>query len=546
MNSVDNILELKNISYYNLKNTGIPLSEKLKVVKFNTEMEVKLGEKANLIINGDFFDTNEELLIEKVNGDAIGEIKNYTILAEKFGEESIQLSCGEFSQIINIKVVGIDANQEVGEVSDSTITDQNKNTILDSNGELWQVYPETKKIGKDIKRYIGGWIYIGKEPTEYEYQLHNDDTLWSGDTKLAENVKEFLGHYALDNNGNLIDIYNTNSVAITDIESWVETWRFDMPELTSWCLALKKDGTLWKRMEVEKNAPVNEFEKIAENVKAINQKGYLSNDGKYISFLGGEEIDRVESIPVYFDNGGQYYIGKDGSTYWYVSGKWINMGEIKLVDGCTTGMDSYCLTESGEIYKMNYTMPSYEKLIDHAKKITRIYLQNGIWKVLYQGDDGLWRSVDEKNVGTKENPIAFAAAYRNSDMYFLEDYGVVNDYNVTKNGVLILNHVREIISTTDRITVQIFAIRTDGTLWNINGVPEMVLNLNSSAVLKGDVNEDGEVNEQDVQLILRYVCGKEELNTDQQNLADVDTDGVVDIQDLRKILRYVRGKTIEL
>ena len=89
---------------------------------------------------------------------------------------------------------------------------------------------------------------------------------------------------------------------------------------------------------------------------------------------------------------------------------------------------------------------------------------------------------------------------------------------------------------------KIYAIRTDGTLWEITDVQKQVLDLNSGAVVLGDVNADGEVDIQDLRSILRYVCEKEEFNEDQKSAADVDANGEVDIKDLRKVIRYVSGK----
>lgn len=63
---------------------------------------------------------------------------------------------------------------------------------------------------------------------------------------------------------------------------------------------------------------------------------------------------------------------------------------------------------------------------------------------------------------------------------------------------------------------------------------------------KGDVNEDGEVNVKDLQIILRGVCEKIELTERQKLIADVVKDGKVDIHDLRKELRFVCGKIEEL
>lgn len=63
-----------------------------------------------------------------------------------------------------------------------------------------------------------------------------------------------------------------------------------------------------------------------------------------------------------------------------------------------------------------------------------------------------------------------------------------------------------------------------------------------ASYLRGDVNEDGEVEIVDLRIILKGVCEKIELTERQLIIADVTDDGKVDIYDLRKELRYVCGK----
>lgn len=123
-----------------------------------------------------------------------------------------------------------------------------------------------------------------------------------------------------------------------------------------------------------------------------------------------------------------------------------------------------------------------------------------------------------------------------------EDNIVTKDEMSQGMGVEILNHVERIWRDHDRG----YALRTDGTIWDITDVPKMVLDLKTSTYVKGDVNEDGEVNIKDLQLILRGVCEKIELTERQIMIADVVKDGKVDIQDLRKELRFVCGKITEL
>ncbi len=546
LKSIEPILNLNKIEQYNLKNTGISANDKWKLVKFSTEFDLALGEQANWITNGEFFD-DDELIIEKQKGEDAGRIVGGTIVGVAAGEETIKISGGSNSQIIHVKVKGIQPDQEVGKKSDSTIKDSDKYTVLNSNGELWQVYPETKKVGKNVKRYVGGWIYSGDDSEEYAYQLQNDNTLWSDKTKLAENVKDFSSHYVLDNTGRLIDIYNKDAVIVENVATWSERTNVDWTngeKRTEYCYVLKTDGTLWERTEVGKNEKVKEFQKIAENVKEINNSGYLDQNGYYKSFDGKNDLENVEVMPEGSFGYGQYYVGKDGHTYFQRWAQWtgemktLDLGEMKILDFMVvwSADTAYILTESNEMYKI--TDNGYEKIADHVQKMVNGYVQ------AYQGEDGLWRSFEKNTTGTKENPVAIESIYNNYNEYQLEDYGVVNDYNVTKNGILLLTHVKEMFSLDDYAETgrKIYAIRTDGTLWEITDVQKQVLDLNSGAVVLGDVNADGEVDIQDLRSILRYVCEKEEFDEDQKSVADVDANGEVDIKDLRKVIRYVSGK----
>ena len=163
----------------------------------------------------------------------------------------------------------------------------------------------------------------------------------------------------------------------------------------------------------------------------------------------------------------------------------------------------------------------------------------------YKGTDGLWRKYSDGKSGTTEEPVVAQTVYLNGSsdhIWKLEDCGVANDYNVKKNDIFILNHVKELVLLGKWGEKRVYAIRTDGTLWDITGVPEKLVDLNSGKKLAGDVNADGEVDIQDLRSILRYVCEKEEFDEDQKSAADVDANGEVDIKDLRKVIRYVSGK----
>lgn len=74
----------------------------------------------------------------------------------------------------------------------------------------------------------------------------------------------------------------------------------------------------------------------------------------------------------------------------------------------------------------------------------------------------------------------------------------------------------------------------------------LIAKFSNLEILKGDVNNDGIVDIQDLKKLLRYVCGKENLTEDQLLVGNVNNDESVDIQDLRKLLQYICGKETKL
>ena len=294
---------------------------------------------------------------------------------------------------------------------------------------------------------------------------------------------------------------------------------------------------------------------IAKNVKELDYNGYLSEKEGYISFEEGRNIEDAAEMPKQI-GWVEYYVAKNGHTYINVSSswnerKWVDLGNTEIV---TAGY-SYWIeddfgfavcyqTKDGEVYRIKEDEEK-SKLIAQNVKEVKSY-DDGV----YIGTDGLARTFRENKTGTKEDPVILLQMNvydgQNDGEWTLEDYGVPYDYNFVKNGVLVLTHVKEFFWIGDgNQGAYAMAIRTDGTVWNVEGVPEQVLDLNTK-VIKGDLDGDNEVNITDLRTILRAVCEKETLTETQTLSADVNEDGKVDIQDLRKVLRFVCGKEKEL
>ena len=60
-----------------------------------------------------------------------------------------------------------------------------------------------------------------------------------------------------------------------------------------------------------------------------------------------------------------------------------------------------------------------------------------------------------------------------------------------------------------------YALRTDGTVWDVTDVPKMLLDLGQSTVEPGDVVGDSKVTTRDLMIVLYGVSGRNTL-TDEQ------------------------------
>ena len=169
----------------------------------------------------------------------------------------------------------------------------NTSKLLTSNGELWDLYPEASCIKRNVKDYVSEWVYSGSDAAHVEYALDYDNVLWSGETKIAENIQKYDGHYALTADHMLIDIYNDQGTRLEGVSDWVQdvsTEYDETGESYKWTTTyvLKQDGTLWSREEVEKSAAVTPFQKVTNGVKQLFEGYYLADDGKYYYFDGTE------------------------------------------------------------------------------------------------------------------------------------------------------------------------------------------------------------------------------------------------------------------
>lgn len=66
------------------------------------------------------------------------------------------------------------------------------------------------------------WIYSGTDYVVADYILDKDGNLYSETDKVAENVKDTEGHYALTNDDKLINLYNDGNDVTDNVVDWKE------------------------------------------------------------------------------------------------------------------------------------------------------------------------------------------------------------------------------------------------------------------------------------------------------------------------------------
>ena len=540
LDNIDALFSMNQLEYINLSGTAVSKDDRWKLAKISKTAEGNKGFDIPIVANGDIFDDDFKMNI--VEGEQIVGLSHYSVSAvngKEYGTAKIHISYYDYSADVVVTVKGIPADQEVGEKSELSSLTAGQMGILTSNGKLWDIYPEPKSVRTDVKKYVSGWVYSGQDEVVFKYALDSKNVLWSQEQKLAENIKRVTGHYALNDQDVLVDIYNQNSVEIENVDSWYEYsvgtgfdeyGKHEGYETNTY--VLKKDGTLWVRLEVGKNAVVNSFKKVVENVKEINDGGYLKENGDFVAYYDGQiKKSGIANLGGWCD-----YVGLDGNTYLDMDGKDVNIGKVKVVE-CVYADEAYfCLTEDNRLLKCY----SSGNVITVATGVQKL---RGMQGAFYMTSDGKWFTLEGKT-GTEAAPIVCrsdrSADYENA--YTLNDCGNVYDYNVMINDVVVLTHVKDMWSDWYEGKKYFFAVRTDGTLWDVTDIPKLVLDLNTETYVRGDVNEDGIVNIEDLRIVLSGVCGKIQFTERQIKSADVVDDGKVDIQDLRKELRFVCGK----
>lgn len=539
------LYNLANLLYY-FRYTGVQISDndKLELIRSFVEKEdYSKGDLINIPLSYSILHWNENLHIDVNGGDTESiEIKQndsdtVKVLAKDKGVVELTLTLGNASVKTVISIKGADENPETGDNNDEEIMDFNtvagiSHTILTNNGDLWRVYPEAKKIRSNVRKYVSKWIYtIDQDSSEVvDYSLDNNDDLWSGNNKIQSNIKDVDGHYAITNDNELINLYNDNDTVVKGVKDWTE--------YETYTIIYKEDGSLWFREEVGKNRKPADWKKIDDHVVQYSgyRRMYLTQSGELKSIYIDEDngdyyctIDASDVAMVDFVN--SFYYGNDGNCYLDLD-RFTDIGNLKIkkwqyLDG------GFCiLTDDNKLYTVNEKENGNKQLIAESiidlGETSRYDEDKGgyIWTVWVKNSQGTYYYIVDGKLSQTD------------------DFNKSNGENYTRNGVVLLTNVKD---TWDSVWIgKKYALRADGTVWDVTDVPKMLLDLGQSTVEPGDVDGDSKVTTRDLMIVLYGVSGRNTLTDEQVQAADIDGDGKVSVSDLTRILYYVSGRNTTL
>ena len=350
----------------------------------------------------------------------------------------------------------------------------NQSIIVDSNHNMWTVYPTAKQLAENVQYGIeydenDNFIYVDME-----------NNLWVNNKKIISNVEEADENYALDADGVLYSNH-TGEKILTEVKSWkIVSEKKGEYDYEDFLYALKEDNTLWKKSET------SQFQEVKDNVKQLASWAYLEADGAITAFNDTwNHVDEKGSRLLDFDAVEAYY-DTNGTLKYQYYGSWTKdtsniSGEIvDIVDGAGQAANSYYfLTENGDVYVPYNTTP-------FLKNIADIYE----WRTW--GTDGIcFVGIDGSYYDHAGNKLGADSVLKEINPLQLKGNGDGTYSVVTEEGTEVLDYVVDLWrGGLVGDFCNIYVLRTDGTVWKIGsyglgsdgiGTPEKVLDLTQTS-----------------------------------------------------------------
>ena len=481
------LADLKSLRCLELDNTGVSDEEKWNFQEIPDEISGLPGDKMPILKYYFLIDIETDILdgaeyISELEGDYAettllkqGTAKIHVTYTKELSKDVVvkvnspkdQTLGDNYQGNVEIKKADLEKNEN-SEIS------EDKAYLLDSNGTLWSTNPEVKKIQENVKLYIADSVYKSSEidywpiDTYLGYYVDNDNTLWTVEhQKIAENIAEAGPGGAIDNKGNFYDLHADDPKPIANVTRWQSGSGFTM--------ILKSDGSVWGRSGYEENGV---FSKLSDNVIDIvrwdsNSGGYLKSDGTIVSIRYSKSSCDTEEYHVdasafgscersYYDENGYFYLLDDDRC----------VGNVKVKDILNVGVFNLVLSEDNTLYLTEDWGNDLIKVDSGVSLLNRDY-RDGIetsWQ--YKKQNGKYYRVSDDQSVNEMSQVRI----KNIDEYCLYTTYDNHEQALVKYDTVFLDHVVDIWTDQDKT----YALRTDGSVWNVTNAPVKMGTLNES------------------------------------------------------------------
>ena len=404
--------------------------------------------------------------------------------AKKAGKTHLHIKLGSIEKDIEIIIKDADANPDIGKETDVEIyypkpdiswgSTNDEAVILDNNGQLWSLYPKTEKVQSDVKEYVSQWVYDRRECKHYSYVIDKNDSLWMEGVKKLDDVQKVDFPYALDKQNILHNLHTGEQ--IPNVKEWVPNENNNGTMFKGTSYILKMDGTLWYASTFSSIYEEDVLRELDTGVeRLVGKYGYIKTDGTYYSFSRNVIAENVKDVNAdiggYYDTNGDYYVP------WYSD--YRNVGKMDVREKISFYQNSqrvmYFLTTDDKLYCYD-EVNGVEFIASEVESLGLVEGSNLALDYLYKTKDGRYFTVTGEQM--KEGMVKRAnSTYPTYTMHLTKD----GDYEARKNGAVRMTKVKDIWTNQGRG----FALRTDGTIWDITGNPEKVFESNMDILVSG-------------------------------------------------------------
>ena len=497
LTDIQALKNLRDLQSLSLKNTGVTDEQKWKFAGIQ-DIVLSPGEKAYIPQYEYLF--SPEITV-KSGSDCVAvttEGTSKTVIGLKQGTAVLHVTLSDtLSKDIKVIVNGASyepAGKDYNSKFDTITADKASQTyILDENGALWTTYPEIKKLASDVKQFIADYAYVqrGQSKQYYTYYVDKNQALYQKDgTKLADNIVEAGNGGALDSKDNFYDLHTDTAEVTANVQKWISD--------SCYTYILKKDGSLWWKSSCLQQET---FVKVSEQVTDIQKWGetsigYLMSDGTVVTenytqsedglFEKDQKTDRdymqqystkavslgTEADSCYDAKGNYYILGENSQQI----GSLKVSARVNLYDASKNLSGYLLLTEAGDVYDYNLQSSKLSKVDSGATLLNTEEALTDSWH--YQKSDGSYYHYNGKT-SDKVTSALLKKVNLYIDSYNQEPYCLYSSYMgynkaLVRYGSVFLDDVTNLWHGDHG---EIYAIRTDGTLWNVTEFPVQIQDL---------------------------------------------------------------------